>query len=168
MIYRRLQARNPMMHSLGCPKQSMQLPQSTSHVPPCPSGWRFGEFEVQRVGLHYRVVHRCSDRVVRDTYTGRFWRWITAARIAQAMDLVQISLFALAVAAGNGATDFNRPDERIIQQNDDRARIAQMLGCSDDATTWPVFTIDRLIDLQRHHGESAMLEAAARLMRPPG
>lgn len=48
-------------------------------------GQRFGDYGVRRIGMRYEIHVEGSDGLVRPTYTGRYWRWITAARIAQAM-----------------------------------------------------------------------------------
>lgn len=70
------------------PKRSTELPQRASNFPISPESCQFGEFEVSRIGWRYRVVRRCSDGIMRDTFTGRFFRWITAARIARELNCV--------------------------------------------------------------------------------
>lgn len=42
-----------------------------------PFGWRVG----------WRVYERCDDGIDRWTYTNTFRRWLTAARVAQALNL---------------------------------------------------------------------------------
>lgn len=51
---------------------------------PWPQPARFIE---RRHGFGWRVYENGDDGVTRWTYTGTFWRWITAARIAQALTL---------------------------------------------------------------------------------
>jgi hypothetical protein len=52
-----------------------------------PPGWCFRQYEVRRSGFRYTVVKVGDDNIVRDMYVGKFWRWITAARVAQALML---------------------------------------------------------------------------------
>jgi hypothetical protein len=45
---------------------------------------------LERGRWRWWVVRVCSDGVTRDMHLGKFWRWIDAARIAQALWLVSI------------------------------------------------------------------------------
>lgn len=52
---------------------------------PWPAPPRF--FERRHGLLGWRVYETGSDGIERWTYTGTFWRWIKAARVAQALTL---------------------------------------------------------------------------------
>lgn len=124
-----------------------------SLVQACPSGWQFGEFEVERIGWRYRVIQRCTDGVVRDIYTGKFWRWRTAARIAQALMRESARVQSRAPIVISHGMDIAAK----------RRAMASMMGYSNDPATWPVATLDWLIDVERHRGNAWLMKEIRRL-----